>query len=108
MGTNVALTKALLPDQPVELQPNIKYQFYSNEKTGVSAAAGGILYTPIAHRAGVDTFGLLYSVVSKKWKGNYGPRLTSGGYGLVVRPSGNSTTATPLATSQPHPPNRSR
>jgi len=97
IGTNVAFTKALLPDQPVELQPNIKYQFYSNEKTGVSAAAGGILYTPIAHRAGVDTFGLLYSVVSKKWKGNYGPRLTSGGYGLVARASGNGTKGGAIA-----------
>ncbi len=97
IGTNVAFTKALLPDQPVELQPNIKYQFYSNEKTGVSAAAGGILYTPIAHRAGVDTFGLLYSVVSKKWKGNYGPRLTGGGYGLVARANGNGTKGGAIA-----------
>ena len=97
IGTNVAFTKALLPDQPVELQPNIKYQFYSNEKTGVSAAAGGILYTPIAHRAGVDTFGLLYSVVSKKWKGNYGPRLTGGAYGLVARANGNGTKGGAIA-----------
>jgi hypothetical protein len=97
IGTNVAFTKALLPDQPVELQPNIKYQFYNNEKTGVSAAAGGILYTPIAHRAGVDTFGLLYSVVSKKWKGNYGPRLTGGGYGLVARANGNGTKGGAIA-----------
>jgi hypothetical protein len=97
IGTNVAFTKALVPGQPVELQPNIKYQFYSNETTGVSAAAGGILYTPIAHRAGVDTFGLLYSVVSKKWKGNYGPRLTGGEYGLVARASGNGTKGGAIA-----------
>ena len=91
VGVNVAVTDALAPDQPVEVQPNVKYQFYSNEKTGVQAAAGAILYTPIAHRAGVDTFGLLYSTVSKKWKGSYGPRLTSGGYGLVGRANGNGT-----------------
>ena len=88
-GVNVTFTDALAPDQPVELQPNIKYQFYTNETNGVSASAGGILYTTVAHRAGTDTFGLLYTVVSKKFKGSYGPRVTGGGYGLVGRASGN-------------------
>ena len=88
-GVNVTFTDALAPDQPVELQPNVKYQFYSNESKGLAASAGGILYTPIAHRAGVDTFGLLYTVVSKKFKGSYGPRVTGGGYGLVGRANGN-------------------
>ena len=88
IGANVTFTDALAPDQPVELQPNVKYQFYANEKNGVQAAVGGILYTPIAHRSGVDTFGLLYTVVSKKFKGTYGPRLTGGGYGLAGRADG--------------------
>ena len=90
-GVNVAFLRTEAPDQPVELQPNVKYQFYSNEDNGVSAAAGGILYTPIRNRAGVDTFGLLYTVVSKKVKGTYGPRLTGGGYGLVGRANGNGS-----------------
>ena len=42
----------------------------------------------VAHRAGTDTFGMLYTVVSKKVKGTYGPRLTGGGYGLVGRVNG--------------------
>jgi hypothetical protein len=87
-GVNVSFLDAEAPDQPVELQPNVKYQFYSNEENGVSAAAGGILYAPVSHRAGTDTFGLLYAVVSKKVKGAYGPRLTGGGYGLVGRADG--------------------
>jgi hypothetical protein len=91
VGANVAFLDAEAPDQPVELQPNVKYQFYSNEENGVSAAAGGILYAPIKNRAGVDTFGLLYTVVSKKVKGTYGPRLTGGGYGLVGRADGNGS-----------------
>jgi hypothetical protein len=91
VGANVVVTDALAPDQPVELQPNVKYQFYANEKTVVQAAAGAMLYTPIAHRAGVDTFGMLYTTVSKKWKGSFGPRLTGGGYGLVGRLNGNGT-----------------
>ena len=91
VGTNVAFLDAEAPDQPVELQPNIKYKFYSNEDNGVSAATGGILYAPISNRAGTDTFGLVYTVVSKKVKGAYGPRLTGGGYGLVGREDGTGT-----------------
>jgi hypothetical protein len=91
VGTNVAFLDAEAPDQPVELQPNIKYKFYSNEDNGVSAATGGILYAPVANRAGTDTFGLVYTVVSKKVKGAYGPRLTGGGYGLVGREDGTGT-----------------
>ena len=34
VGANVVVTDALAPDQPVELQPNVKYQFYANEKQG--------------------------------------------------------------------------
>src|SRR5258705_7418140 len=30
IGANVSLTDALAPNQPVEFQPNAKYQFYSN------------------------------------------------------------------------------
>jgi len=91
VGANVAFLDTLAPDQPVELQPNVKYQFYNSEKYGVAAAAGGILYTPIANRTGIDTFGLLYSTVSKKFKGDHGPRLTGGGYGLVGRANGNGS-----------------
>ncbi len=91
VGANVVVTDALSPDQPVELQPNVKYQFYANEKTGVQASAGAMLYTPIAHRAGIDTFGMIYTTVSKKVKGSYGPRVTGGGYGLVGRANGNGS-----------------
>jgi hypothetical protein len=81
-GVNVSVVDALAPNQPVYISPNVKWQFYSNEKTGVAVAAGGLLYTPIAHRAGADTYGFVYSVVSKKVKSDYGPRLTGGGYAL--------------------------
>ena len=40
---------------------------------------------------GADTFGLVYTVVSKKVKGSHGPRLTGGGYGLVGRADGNGS-----------------
>lgn len=89
VGVNVAFTDALAPDQPVEIQPNIKFQFYQNEKKGVALSGGGILFTPIANRAGTDTFGMIYTNLSKQVKGTFGPRFTVGGYGLVGRADGN-------------------
>jgi hypothetical protein len=77
------------------LQPNIKWKFLNDDADGVAAAGGGILYTPINNREGVDTFGLVYGNVSKKVKtGNYGPRFTIGPYGIV---SGGSLWIGPKA-----------
>jgi len=91
VGVNVSFGDALAPNQPTYISPNMKWQFYNNEKTGVAVAAGGLLYTPIANRAGADTYGFVYSVVSKKVKTYYGPRLTAGGYALPGLMSGLGT-----------------
>ena len=91
IGLNASFVDALAPDQPVELQPNVKHQFYQNEGKGVTVAAGGILYLPVANRTGTDTFGLIYTVVSKQVKSTYGPRFTGGGYGLVGRADASGT-----------------
>jgi hypothetical protein len=65
-------------------QPNIKYKFASSDAKGLAAAAGLIWYTPINHREGTDSFGLVYANFSKKVKtGDYGPRITFGPYGIV-------------------------
>lgn len=90
VGVNVAATDAFAPDQPVEIQPNIKWQFYTGDN-GVASSVGGILYTPVANGDGVDTFGLVYFNASKKISGKYGPRLTGGAYGLVGRDDGQGT-----------------
>jgi hypothetical protein len=82
LGINVSVLDAFAPDQPVYISPNAKWQFYTNEENGVAVSAGGLLYTPVANRAGADTYGFVYSVASKKVKGTYGPRLTGGAYGL--------------------------
>src|SRR6266850_6902527 len=89
LGVNVSAVDAFAPNQPVYISPNAKWQFYNNESKGVAIAAGGLLYTPIAHRAGADTYGFLYSVVSKKVKADYGPRFTGGAYGLPGWRTGN-------------------
>jgi hypothetical protein len=91
VGINVSFVDVLTPNQPVYVSPNLKWQFYNNEKIGVAVAAGALLYTPIAHRTGADTYGFVYSVVSKKVKSDYGPRLTGGGYGLPGLSNGLGT-----------------
>jgi hypothetical protein len=91
VGVNLTAVDAFAPDQPIYLSPNVKWQFYSNEKTGVAVSAGGLLYTPIVHRGGADTYGFIYSVASKKVKSDYGPRLTGGGYALPGLANGAGT-----------------
>lgn len=91
VGVNITAADALAPGQPVYVSPNVKWQFYSNEKNGVAISAGGLLYTPVAHRAGADTYGFVYSVVSKKVQSNYGPRFTVGGYALPGLADGAGT-----------------
>jgi hypothetical protein len=79
----------------VFIQPNVKWKFANDDNQGLAAAAGGILFTPINNRTGVDTFGLVYGDFSKKVKtGNYGPRFTAGPYGIV---SGGNTWVGPKA-----------
>ena len=65
-------------------QPNIKWKYYNNDDAGVALAAGGILNTPLNNRDGQDSWGIIYTEVSKKVKsGAYGPRFHAGPYGIV-------------------------
>ena len=95
-GVNIAYTDGA-GVQPVEVQPNFKWRLYKNEGKGVAASLGCILYVPVTHRRGNDTFGLCYSVLSRKFNGNYGPRLTGGGYALVNRQDGNGAKSGAIA-----------
>jgi hypothetical protein len=81
-GVNLATTHSTAPTI-VYVQPNMKWQFYSNEKSGTTVTVGGIGYVPAKDTSSNDSFGFLYGNASKKFKGDYGPRLTVGGYGLV-------------------------
>ena len=96
-GVNITFTDALSGGQPIELQPNVKHQFYSNEEKAVTIAAGGVLYLPIANRTGTDTFGMVYTVISKTIKGSRGPRMTTGGYSLIGRARGNGNNVGAIA-----------
>jgi hypothetical protein len=72
-------------EYPPEIQPNIKYKFYENEKYGVTAAIGAIAYIPVAKRAGTDAFVMVYTNVSKSVKKINSARFTVGGYALLGR-----------------------
>ena len=66
------------------IQPNIKWKYYNNDEAGVAIAGGAILNTPLNNRDIQDSWGLLYTEVSKKIKaGSYGPRFHAGPYGVV-------------------------
>jgi hypothetical protein len=88
VGVNVSYTHVRGGGEPIEVQPNIKWQFHNNEERGTAGALGCILYAPVTHRAGTDTFGMCYTVFSKQFKFNHGPRFTGGTYGLVNRVDG--------------------
>jgi hypothetical protein len=84
VGANVSYTRVPGGGEPLELQPNAKWQFYNNEEKGLAAAAGCMWFIPVTHRSGTDTFGQCYSTASKRFKGDYGPRFTGGAYTLIA------------------------
>lgn len=101
-GVNVSFTQVPGGGQPIELQPNAKWQFYQNEKHGIAAAAGCIGYLSLTHRTGTDSLVQCYSVVSKKVSGDLGPRFHGGGYVLLGASRAERTKAgATIAYEQP-------
>jgi hypothetical protein len=88
VGLNVYYVRLGGSAHSAELQPNVKWQVYASEDSGVAAAVGAILYVPAGGRPLGDTFGNVYATASKKLRGRFGPRLTGGGYALVGRGRG--------------------
>jgi hypothetical protein len=84
IGVNLYFTRASEP-QATELQPNAKWQFYNDERTGFAAAAGGVAIIPLTQRATTNTKALLYVTLSQQIKKKYGPRITAGAYSFVGR-----------------------
>src|SRR5712692_9602445 len=97
VGVNVVYTDGFRVSQPIEIQPNVKWRFYQNEAKGLAASVGGIFYAPITHRTGTDSFVLVYTIVSKKVAGLFGPRVTGGGYALIARSAGNGAQSGAIA-----------
>lgn len=64
-------------------RPELKWKFYGNHESGIEGAVGAVGFVPLNHRKHVDGFTWLYGVMSVKAKGDFGPRLTAGPYGIV-------------------------
>lgn len=96
IGMNIETASPVVPDQGLEIQPNLKWRFYENESTGVSASVGTVLYVPIARRAGTDTFVSVTGSVSKVILGATGTRVTAGAYALVGRDASLGARVRPL------------
>ena len=82
-GVNVSYTRVPGGGEPIEVQPNIKWQFHRNEEMGTAIAVGCLLFAPVTHRAGTNLLGQCYLAGSKNLKGRLAPRLTGGVYVLM-------------------------
>lgn len=82
VGINAFHTRAE-PAEPIQIEPNFKWQFYANEKRGLAFATGVLISTPVTRRSLGTTSAQLYVVGSKIFEGSYGSRITFGGYRLV-------------------------
>ncbi len=102
VGANVSFTHVPGGGEPIELQPNAKWQFYNNEQNGIAAALGCIGYVPITHRVGARTIAQCYGVASKQLKGDHGPRFTGGAYTLLnARETQKTKTGAIVGYEQP-------
>jgi hypothetical protein len=82
VGVNAYYTRAL-PAEPIEIQPNFKWQFYANEERGLAFAAGVLVSLPLTRRSLGTKSAQIYVVGSKSFDGKYAPRVTFGGYRLA-------------------------
>jgi hypothetical protein len=82
VGVNVYYTRAI-PAEPIDVQPNFKWQFYSNEKLGVALATGVLMNFPVTRRSEGTDYAQIYVVGSKSFSHARAPRVTFGGYRLV-------------------------
>jgi hypothetical protein len=82
VGINGFYTRAK-PGEPIVIEPNFKWQFYSDESRGLAAAAGVLLSIPVTRRREGTTTAMFYAVASKTFQGSHGPRFTAGGYTLA-------------------------
>ena len=76
------------------IQPNAKWKLYDNDKSGIALAFGGVLNVPLHHTDDYDPWGYFYGLLSKKFKGDYGPRFHFGGYGVVSNDKGTAFLGT--------------
>jgi hypothetical protein len=96
VGINAYIIKDASPTKSIELQPNVKWKCFDNEDNGVSSSIGAMVFLPLTRRDQTSTAGMFYAVVAKKVGKEFGPRFTTGAYGLVGRREGTKSKAGPL------------
>ena len=79
VGANVFMTRSSA-GTPVEIQPNVKWKAYQNEKHGFTASGGTILFVPLNKTAGTRTTAMVYANASKVVKSS---RVTAGAYTVL-------------------------
>jgi len=102
IGLNTYFTRTSEGLEPVELQPNVKFQLHNSEDHGTAVAVGAVGYIPLKKNFTRDTFASVYAVGSKKFKKAWTPKLSLGAYQLIgaKRDSGDSRGLL-LAVEQP-------
>lgn len=83
VGMNAYLARSADGFEPVELQPNFKYQVHNSEGHGTTLAVGAVGYIPLKRKFGAETFASLYVVGGKKFKSDWTPRLSAGAYQFI-------------------------
>ena len=76
-----------------ELQPNIKWKTYENQKKGVAVSVGAIAFIPLNRATGRRPTALLYANASKTFESANGMTLTAGIY-QMIRPESDFGTKT--------------
>jgi hypothetical protein len=85
IGINGSFSNPNDSEFPPEIQPNVKWKIYENEKRRIAVAGGVIGFVPIAKRTETDTFAMVYANVSKQIRQLKSARFTVGAYGLAGR-----------------------
>ncbi len=102
IGTNFFITRNGSKTSPKEIQPNVKWKAYTNEKYGVGVSTGAWAFVPLDKSAGDRVFGMVYSNVSKIVKPSRGTRLTGGFYQIVgAKQSFGTKTGAMVGVEQP-------
>lgn len=66
-----------------ELQPNIKWRFFRNEKHKIAASGGAMIFAPLNRQSGKRPSTMFYANVSKAMNIAGGARVTTGVYKFV-------------------------
>jgi hypothetical protein len=83
VGVNVPIYHT--PDNFGYIQPNIKTKFYKNDDMGLAAAVGVVANFALNSTDTQLPWAYVYGNLSKKVKGDLGPRFTIGPYGVIAK-----------------------